>query len=502
MKVRLFSYALLAFLLILLGKLSGFFKDMLFTYYYGVSAVTDGYFLANSIASLLYIAVYSSIPVLVVPLYSRLLSANDRAQTDANLTRVLAFFLAISVVLGAGVTVGAQPLVELFAGAASREVKALAGDYLGIVALTFALSTVVAFLNALQTVHKRPLPSYIVPLVNNMMFCLGLVLFSASSGLTHILYLGVAAWLLLMVANAWTSRRYFTLNFAAFAEPLKGPGLLMLFVPAALSFYVEQVNSYVGVYFASQLGAGAISVLGYAGKLNLIFLSIFLVFLTATLFPKIAALVARDDGDGLDDYLNLCLRIIFLCALPVVLFMIFYAHPIVELLFMRGKFSEADVARVAAVLSVILLAVPFALVRDLLNRVFFSCGNTSRPFIISLASLLLNLAISLLAYRTFGLQGLAWAVVFATVLSFMLGAYFVKREAGIALLRPNLRSLCIALACLAFAFALLRVMDAYLSSLWLVLCIPFAGCYFAALYACRVRETKLLIGWARRKLGR
>lgn len=497
MSNRIRSFALVVFLLILLGKLSGFVKDIIFTYYYGVSVVTDGYFLANSISSLLYIAIYACIPVIVVPFYSRLLVNNDKVQIDIDLTRVMLFFLGTSLALSCAVTFWSAEIVQIFAAGASDEVKRLANEYLKIMALTFALSTVVGFLNALQSVHKRPLPSYIVPLVNNSIFCFGLIVLSSSHGLREILYLGVAVWLLLALANAWSCRYYFTPRVRGGAGSASVLSLLGLFAPAAFSFYVEQSNNYVGVYFASRLGDGAISVLGYAGKLNLIFLSIFLVFLTATLFPKIARLVASDIRKDLDEYINLCLRTIFLAAMPIVIFMVFYARPLVELLFQRGKFSEVDTANVASVLAVVLTAVPFALGRDLLNRVFFSKGNASRPLLISITALIMNLILSILSYQPYGTIGLAWSIVLSTIASFLLATYFVKKDLDIKLISPNIWTICISVSCVIPAVAVLAFMDFYISRFWLLLCLPFAFSYFAGLYFCNVREPKLLVQWVK-----
>lgn len=501
MSARIRSYALLAFMLILLGKLSGFLKDIIFTYYYGVSDVTDGYFLANSISSLLYIAVYASIPVIVVPLYSRLLTNNDQAQTDRDLTRVMIFFLGTSLVLSSLVTFWSEEIVQVFAAGASEEVRGLANDYLKIMALTFALSTVVGFLNALQSVHKRPLPSYIVPLVNNAIFCFGLMILSASHGLREILYLGVVAWLLLVLVNTWSCRYYFSPSVGGGDSSPGFVSMLGVFAPAAFSFYVEQGNNYVGVYFASRLGDGAISILGYAGKLNLIFLSVFLVFLTATLFPKIARLVADNDRQGLEDYVNLCLRTIFLSAIPIVVFMIFYSRSLVELLFQRGKFSEADAISVAAVLAVILTAVPFALGRDLLNRVFFSRGNTSRPLLISVTALMLNLVFSIFSYQLYGMLGLAWSIVLSTIASFLFATYFVRKDLNIKLVSPNFWTIFVSVCCVIPAVALLVLMDAYVPDFWFLLCLPFASCYFAGLCLCNVREPRLFMQWAQRRIS-
>ncbi|AXM95961.1 murein biosynthesis integral membrane protein MurJ [Pseudomonas plecoglossicida] len=493
MKLKYYGYAAVVFGLVLLGKISGLFKDLLFTYYYGVSDVTDGYFLANSISSLLYIAVYSAVPVVMVPMYSHLTSLGQKNTTNGKLTNALIFFFLISLFLGLSVALFAAQLIELFAGGVSRAVKSLASDYLVIMAMTFALSTVVAFFNALQTVHKHNLPSYIVPLVNNFMFCAGLVYFGSTGGLAEVLYLGVFAWFVLLLVNAFLAKNYFSFSIATFGFVQPDFKIFVLFLPAVLSFYVEQVNGFVGVYFASQLETGAISVLGYAGKLNLIFQSVFLIFLTTSLFPKIAGLVADGNRAQLNGYLGRCFRLVIICSLPLIIFMVYYSAEIVELLFKRGKFIDDDVLRVSAVLSIMLIAVPFGLLRDVMNRLFFSSGKNTYPVLLSLQSLVVNGVVSMLAYRSFGLSGLAWAMVLGTLSSFFVALFIAKRNLGIVLLRANLRTLFVAGTSVAFATAVLIWLNGLLAKIWVLNFLPFVCFYVGMLCLFRVEECTLII---------
>lgn len=498
MRLKYWSYAAFAFSLVFLGKVSGLFKDLLFTYYYGVSDITDSYFLANSLSSLLYIAIYSAVPVVMVPLYSRLVGLGQPDLINARLTRSLLFFVLISLALGGAVAVSASVLVDFFAGKTNAVVKELAGKYLVIMAMTFVLSTVVAFLNALQTVQRRRLPSYVVPLMNNLMFCLGLYYFGSTGDLTEVLYLGVVAWFMLLLANWYMSRQYFSLNLASASTVGVGSPVWLLFLPAVLSFYVEQINGFVGVYFASNLSGGAISVLGYAGKLNLIFQSLFTVFLTTSIFPNIAALVARKDSGVLSAYLNRCMRAVVFCALPLIAFMIYYSFEIVELLFKRGKFDESDVRQVSAILSILLLAVPFGLWRDTMNRLLFSYGKNTIPVALSLQALGVNAVVSFFSYQAFGLKGIAWAVVLSASSNVAIAIYIIKRDLGIALIRPNLRSFIIALLGASVAVTILAFLAGQWGELWFLSFVPFMCVYVAVLCLLRAEECAVVFERVRR----
>jgi len=479
--------------LILLGKTSGFAKDVMMTFYHGVSVITDAYFLSSSISSVLHAAIYSTIPILVVPLYSRLLILNSRIEINRGLSAVLSFFLFASVCVAFFAFGAANWLVGVFSSSIEGQVKELAVSYLSIMAVTFAFSTLVSFLNSIQTVDKISVPSYIAPVVNNSVFCVGLYFFSVDEDFYKVLMLGVLAWLVLLVVNCFISRKSFSFQSGAAFSLFLDKSFILLFLPAVVSFYIEQVNSFVGVYFASELGVGAISVFAYANKLNMIFLSVFLVFLTASLFPRIAAVSARNDQAELFRYLMMCIRLLIICSIPAVVYMSFYSVEIVRLLFQRGNFMGDDVAKVASVFSVVLLALPFCLVRDVMNRVFFSHGNTLTPVLLSLSALAINSVLSYMLYQQYGLVGLALSAVVSTLFNSLVVLFLVQHKIKLNLLAPCLKILALCSVCGVISYFSLEWLDGLFPNYWLILSIPFFVVYFILLLLLRVREARFVV---------
>lgn len=480
-------------ILIVLGKLSGFLKDILITFFHGVSIVTDAYFLSNSISSVMFMAIYSAIPVLVVPLYTRLKIDGSNMRINHDLSSAILFFFTVSVGVAVFVFCMAQWLVDLFSGPIDDQVQAQAVNYLSIMALTFGFSALVSFFNAIQTVNKVVIPSYLVPIVNNSVFCVGLYFFSSAAEFDKILMLGVLAWLILLLFNYLISRKSFSFEGSAAFAFFFDRKFLLLFLPALIAIYVEQLNGFVGVYFASNLGIGSISVFAYANKLNMIFLSVFLVFLTASLFPRIAALAAHKDQAVLFRYLTSCIRLVVLFSIPVVIYMVFYAEEIVDILFKRGNFMIEDVVNVASVLSVVLIALPFCLVRDIMNRVFFSYGNISTPVLLSLGALLINASFSYVLYEQYGLIGLAASAVTSTIFNGLFVTFLVQKKIKCNLLAPFAKALVICGICGVFSYLSLLGFDNLLPDYWLISFAPFLIVYVFCLLVFRVREVDNLL---------
>ncbi|MCF4994983.1 hypothetical protein GIW70_24240 [Pseudomonas syringae] len=474
--------------LVLLGKATGFLKDLAFTFYHGVSSVTDAFFLANSISSVIYMAIYSAIPVLIVPLYSRLMETGDRKRLNEGLSSAIFFFFAISACIAVLAFGASHLLVMIFSGDVSDKVRELSTVYLSIMALTFVLSTLVSLFNSIQSVNGVVLPSYIVPVVNNVVFCGGLYFYNSVENFQRVLVLGVFSWLFLVLVNFSLSRRYYVFKMNAVFSYFVDKRFVFLFLPAVLSFYVEQLNGFVAVYFATELGVGAISVFAYANKLNLIFLSVFLVFLTASLFPRIAAVAARNDQAELLRYLTTCIRIVIICSFPIVLYMGFYSHEIVATLFHRGKFMSDDVMKVGSIFSIVLLALPLCLIRDIMNRVFFSHGNTLTPVFLSLAALVLNSTICFFFYKTYGLEALAIAAVISTVVNCVAAIYLVQKEAPSILFLAAFKMFITCAIGGAIAYAFLRWINDLFANYWLLVFIPFVLVYYICLQILRVQE--------------
>lgn len=474
--------------IVLLGKGTGFFKDVLMTYYHGVSAITDAYFLANSISSLLYMAVYAAIPIIVVPFYTRILADSNGKLVSQKITQCSFFIFLLSTILCVFVFLGARPLVELFSGEAVDQVKDLSVGYLSIMSLTFTLSSLVSILNSIQTVNSITIPSYVVPTVNNLVFCCALFVFHLPSEFYMVLLFGVFAWIFLVFVNYSSVRSFYKFKFSGIFEKLYDRSFILLFLPAIVAFYVEQANSFIGIHFASKIGLGSISFLGYSNKLNMIFLSVFTVFLTASIFPRIAAFSVRNDKSELTSYLISCIRYVFIFSFPIIVFMVFYSDEIVSLLFQRGKFLVDDVVIVAFVFSVMFLGLPLCLVRDIMNRVFFSYGNTFIPVLISSVSAIVNFLISFFVYRQYGLIGLAFSVLLSSALNCILITLIVQKNLRVNLLMPSFIALLRCLASLVFAFFSLFWLDNFFGKYWIGLFLPFFVIYISFLIFLRMDE--------------
>jgi len=412
--VKLNWFLLLA--LVFVGKVTGLGRELSLSFVYGASSITDSFYLASSLSSLLFAAVLFSIPSIVVPLYSRM----KEKPSGKILLGVLLSFLLVSFFISSMACFFSSEFLGYFSQS-SNEINSDAAIFLKVMSFTFMFSASVAFLNALQVVEGMRLPSYIVPVVNNLVFIAAVFVFSKEGGVLYVVWSGVLAWFLLLFFNVTymkTNNMFlYSWNKRAVAP---GKSLLFVFIPLVLSFYAEQANVYVMTYFASGLHEGGVSYVNYANKLNMMAVTVFVIILTTHIFPRLSSLAELKKIDSISNLTTRFLRVLLLLGAPTVVLMSCFSKEIVELLFFRGEFSKDSVVEVSDILNVLILTVPVLLFKDYLMRVFFAFNNSAYPLIALLISMLVHAGCAYLFLPLWGGGGIGAAYLTSCIVYVLL----------------------------------------------------------------------------------
>jgi putative peptidoglycan lipid II flippase len=140
----------------------------------------------------------------------------------------------------------------------------------------------------------------------------------------------------------------FSLSWRGLREAWAHEGVhhvLLKMAPALLGVSVAQISQLINTQIASQLGAGAVSLLTYADRLMEFPTALLGVALGVVLTPQLSAAHARKDEAGYSGLLEWGLRQLLLVALPCAMALLVFAEPLVATLYQRGAFA-ADPANV------------------------------------------------------------------------------------------------------------------------------------------------------------
>ncbi len=109
-----------------LSKVLGFVREMVLSYVYGASSLTDAYLISQTIPTVIFSFVSAGIATSFIPMYSRVLSERGKLEADkytGNLSNAMLLFSGIVVV---SVLVFTQPVIKLFASGFTGETLEIA----------------------------------------------------------------------------------------------------------------------------------------------------------------------------------------------------------------------------------------------------------------------------------------------------------------------------------------------------------------------------------------
>jgi putative peptidoglycan lipid II flippase len=201
-----------------------------------------------------------------------------------------------------------------------------------------------------------------------------------------------------------------------------------LMAPRVVGLAAAQLNFVVTGFFASKVGASAISNMTYAWLLAGLPLALFGMALSTAVFPRLAGQVARDEREALTATVSTVLRLIMFLTVPAALGLAMLREPAVITLLERGAFTRADTLMTSAALGWYCLGIVPQAGIEIHSRGFYALGDTRTPVALAVLAVAINLGLGALLWEPFGVRGLAFAVGAASWFEW-LGLYviFIRR---------------------------------------------------------------------------
>ena len=186
---------------------------------------------------------------------------------------------------------------------------------------------------------------------------------------------------------------------------------------------MAQVNTIVLRYLASHLQEGAVTWYWNATRLVDFAQGIIAVGVGSALLPAISEAVARDDGEAFRSSFSGAARLAGVLLVPAAAFILFFPVPCVALLYRHGAYTWIDVQQTASALQML---VPFMLALagiQIIKKPFFAMERRGALIAVGAIGVCLTAGLGLWLSPTLGVDGLALALSFSTVLQFV--AYLI-----------------------------------------------------------------------------
>ncbi|MXY93170.1 MAG: murein biosynthesis integral membrane protein MurJ [Caldilineaceae bacterium SB0670_bin_27] len=414
--------AMLVMLLFILSRGTGLLREMIIGARFGTAADLDAYLAAFRIPDLLFqLVAGGALGSAFIPTFAAAWTEDGQQQAWLLFSRVLNLLTLFLVLLCGLAMLFAEPLVAgvIAPGFPVEQQKLTASLMRWMLASTVVFGASGLIMGALNAVQHFLLPA-VAPVLYNCAIITGAWLLAPVMGI-HGLVIGVAAGavLHLLVQLPALLRQKVRYRFSFRIGDAQVREVARLMGPRVLGLLFVQLNFLVNTILASGLPDGSLSALNYAWLLMLLPQGIFAQAVATVAFPTFSAQVASGNRAQLLETLSRLLRLVLFLSIPAAFLLYVLDEPFIELLFQRGRFDVASTQAVAYALRFYALGLVAHAVVEIVVRVFYALHDTATPVVAGVATMALNILLSLALIGRLSFGGLALANSIATALEML-----------------------------------------------------------------------------------
>ena len=261
-----------------------------------------------------------------------------------------------------------------------------------------------SFFSAILNSHNKFAAASAAPIILNVIL-IGILFFSKSLGdkLVYYLSYGVSlAGILQLLFLYKYVNKFYSLKFNFKFKIDKNVKIFFKkLLPSIFSSGITQINILVGTIIAS-FQASAVSYLYYADRIYQINLAIAGIAIGIVVLPQLSKHIQSNKKDKILLIQNKALELSLFLSIPASIALLLGSESIISALFGYGSFNEVAAQNSARALYYFALGLPaFSLIK-IFSTFFFANNNTKTPFYISLASVILNIIISIYYFNEIG----------------------------------------------------------------------------------------------------
>jgi putative peptidoglycan lipid II flippase len=401
----LFKAGLALFLISIVSKLLGFFREVLIANFFGTSYSADAYYIALT-PSTLAITFSIAISSVFLPLFVKY--SEDKKQSYLFANNVLFLFFAGVTVFYVLMLSFTDIFIKILAPGLPAEAENLSvlllKYLLPLVFIVIAIQIYTLMLNTFDDYIKSA--ASVIP--NNLIIIGYLFIFGETHGIVGVAIVTLIANIFQLVLLYYLIRNTHKYQITKHME-FWGPNskvFLILLLPVIVSSAFSQLNAVVDRILASQISEGAIASLSYAFRLRGIATGIFITPIITLTFPKLAKFSQNKDHNEVYEVTRKSIYTVFAFLIPLTIIFLNFSKEIIEILFERGKFDSQATIMTSAVFWAYSLGILSIGFREVTLRVSYSYGDTKTPTYIMVIGSLANVALSYLLIKPLGLLGL------------------------------------------------------------------------------------------------
>ena len=483
---------------------------MLIARVFGASLTTDAYIVARWIPLFVWGLGDTVFTVSLVPYLVSLKVKNGIQSARETTDHIFSWFLLLLLGVALAIYFTSPFVVYILAKGFSKETHDLTVKLLRWLCLAIFFGGLTAFsASLLYTIRK-----FIVPAIAAMFPSLGVIWFiilgnkywGINSAVIGFI-VGVTFQLIALHIALFRQGIHPRFRWTGFSEFVKAGKVIG---PRFGGVGLNRAIIAVDRFFASMLGAGAVSVLAYSFKLAQMPFYLIIAAFNKTLMPVLSKKITEGGIDNIKAYIPRGIGLVLFGLAPLVFIMIYYRISIISILFESSSFTSENTYLTAKVFVYSCLAILSRSFGVIFSGILYASGDTWTPFKITSLSLVLNAILDFVLMRFWGVTGIAIATLGVTIIRIIILYQYLKARIG----RIEISQVFISIVKIAVAtgfmgatiWGMTKVLDSYITfqnlNLHIIqICVFSIFSWLVFLVVCRVlkleeyKTLKMLIRW-------
>lgn len=392
----------------LLLKGLGFIRELVLSFFFGTSYVSDAYLISLTIPSVIFEFVGVGMTTCFIPIYYKIGKEGEIKDAYNFTNSVITIVLFFSTICILGICLFPSQIVSLFASGFTGETMDLACLLTKINIFSLILSTYIYVLCPFLHANNR----FITPAVSAVISSALVILSIVIGAKTELIVLGLGNFLaifirlLFLVPDARKSGLKLRLRFKK-NKYIKEFVTMML--PVIIGTSINDINVLIDRTLASRLTVGGIAALSYSNSIIQLFIGGIVQSILTVLYPKLTSYLNKNKYDKASEECNYLINLFLSFLIPITFILVLYGETIISFLFLRGAFDLEALKLTSEALVFYSLGLLFIGIREVLSRVYYGIGDTKTPMVNSSIGFIINVILNFWLSSFMGIKGLALA---------------------------------------------------------------------------------------------
>lgn len=404
------------FVLSLIAKAIAFIRTIIQASYFGATNYTDAFNIANGVASNILYMLTTAISVAFVPLYIQKKNRLERSELKKFSTKIVTVLLIGSIVFILFLEYMVPIIIKVAAPTYEGELYEITVNYLRVLLVGYSFSLLVSLYQNLLNSEKIYGYANISSIINSVVLIVIIISFADSIGVWALVLAVLVSYCVqfLVLYAKGSSYAKISVKYGIWDSAVK---ILMLqAAPILLSQATVEINQVVDKALLLMVEEGAVTAVSYAAVLYQFVTGLINVPLSTVMFTELSDAVCQNNEKYVKLILSKVYKIAFIICIPIMITVFFCSYEIVSIVYGHGNFSDVAIYQTQKGLVAYIICIIPATIKSVLTRAYYAYDDTKRPMIISICEVLLNITLSVLLVKPFGILGIVGATAISSLI--------------------------------------------------------------------------------------